>query len=89
MSTIIKNKERIQNFKETRYSRYIYQNELDNDCFHHEMADGGFKDDNKDKNKKVISFCTDDEKSLEKYKTIWTNIEDLNQMFYQSMMIDI
>ena len=53
------------------------------------MADGGFKDDNKDKNKKVISFCTDDEKSLEKYKTIWTNIEDLNQMFYQSMMIDI
>ena len=28
-----KNKERIQKFKETRDSRYIYQNELDKACF--------------------------------------------------------
>ena len=28
-----KNKERIQKFKETRDSRYIYENELDKSCF--------------------------------------------------------
>ena len=28
-----KNKERIEKFKETGYSRYIYQNELDKFCF--------------------------------------------------------
>ena len=28
-----KKKERIQKFKETGYSRYIYQNELDKVCF--------------------------------------------------------
>ena len=32
------NKERIQKFKETGDPRYIYQNELDKACFHHEMA---------------------------------------------------
>ena len=38
------NKKRIQNFKETGDSRYIYQNELDQACFQHDMADGDFKD---------------------------------------------
>ena len=33
-----KNKERIQKFKETVGSRYIYQNELDKACFHHGMT---------------------------------------------------
>ena len=33
-----KNKERIQKFKETRDSQYIYQNELDKACFQHDMA---------------------------------------------------
>ena len=33
----IKNKERIKKFKETGDSIYIYQNELDNACFHHDM----------------------------------------------------
>ena len=33
-----KNKERIQKFKETRDSRYIYQNELDKACFQHNMT---------------------------------------------------
>ena len=37
------NKERIQNFKETGDSRYIYQNELDKACFQHDMAFGNFK----------------------------------------------
>ena len=39
-----KNKERIQKFKETGDSRYIYQNELDKACFQHDMAFGDFKD---------------------------------------------
>ena len=39
-----KNKEKIQKFKETGDSRYIYQNELDKACFHHDMAYGDFKD---------------------------------------------
>ena len=30
-------------FKETRDSRYIYQNELDKACFQHDMAYGDFK----------------------------------------------
>ena len=39
-----KNKERIQNFKDTGDTRYIYQNELDTACFQHGMAYGDFKD---------------------------------------------
>ena len=38
-----KNKERIQKFKETGDSRYIYINELDKACFQHDMAYGDFK----------------------------------------------
>ena len=40
----IKNKERIQKFKETGDIRYIYQNELNKICFQHDMAYGNFKD---------------------------------------------
>ena len=39
-----KNKERIPKFKETGDSRYIYQNELGNACFQHDMGYGHFKD---------------------------------------------
>ena len=39
-----KNKERIQKFKETGYSRYSYQNELDKACFQRDMVYGDFKD---------------------------------------------
>ena len=39
-----KDKERIQKFKETGYSRDIYQNELDKAGFQHDMAYGDFKD---------------------------------------------
>ena len=38
-----KNKERIQNFKATGDSRYIYQNELDKACFQDDMVYGDFK----------------------------------------------
>ena len=45
MWTIYKKKKgRIQKFKETGDSRYIYQNELDKTCFQHYMAFGDFKD---------------------------------------------
>ena len=39
-----KKKERIQKFKGTGDSRYIYQNELDKACFQHGMAYRDFKD---------------------------------------------
>ena len=39
-----KNKERIQEFKETEDANYIYKNELDKACFQHDMAYGEFKD---------------------------------------------
>ena len=39
-----KNKERIQKFKETGDSRYIYQNALDKVYFQYDMAYGNFHD---------------------------------------------
>ena len=39
-----KNKERIQKFKETGDSGYIYQNELDKARFQHDMVYRDFKD---------------------------------------------
>ena len=41
---LTKNKERIQKFKETGDTCYIYKNELDKACFQHDMAYGDFKD---------------------------------------------
>ena len=38
-----KNKERIEKFKETGDSRYIYRDELDKSCDQHNMAYGDFK----------------------------------------------
>ena len=38
------------------------------------------KDGDKSKNNKLISFGLDDDKLLEKYKTIWTKIEDLKNI---------
>ena len=35
------------------------------------------KDGDKDKNNKLLSFCIDKEKLLEKYEAIWTETEDL------------
>ena len=37
------NKERIQKFKETGDTIYIYKNELDKGCFQHDMAYGDSK----------------------------------------------
>ena len=38
------------------------------------------KDGDKDKNNKLMSFRIDDEKLLEKYKAIWSKIEDLKNI---------
>ena len=38
------------------------------------------KDGDKDKNNLFMSFHIDDEKLLEKYKIIWTKIEDLKNI---------
>ena len=42
--TFTKNKERIQKFKKTGDTGYIYKNELGKACFQHDMAHGDFKD---------------------------------------------
>ena len=39
-----KNKGRIQKFKETEDTNYIYKNKLDKACFQHDMTYGDFKD---------------------------------------------
>ena len=39
-----KNRERIQKFKETGDTNYIYKNDLDKACFQHDMAYEDFKD---------------------------------------------
>ena len=41
---LLKTKKKLQKFKETEDSRYIYRNELDKVCFQHDMADEDFKD---------------------------------------------
>ena len=39
-----RNKERIQKFKETWDTSYVYKYELDEACFQHDIAHGDFKD---------------------------------------------
>ena len=41
---LTKNNEIIKKFREAGDSRYIYQNELDEACFEHDMIDVNFKD---------------------------------------------
>ena len=41
----------------------------------------------KDKNKKLISFRIDDNKLLEKYKAIWTKIEDFKNIELNSLPV--
>ena len=45
------------------------------------------KDEDKNKNKKLMSFRIDDEKLLEKYKTIWTKIEDLKKIELNALAV--
>ena len=81
MWTIQKNKERIQKFKETGYSRYIYKKELDKACFQHDMAYGDFKD--------LTKRTSSDKVLRDKVFSIAKNLEydeyqrDLASMFYK------
>ena len=54
-----KNKERIEKFMQAGNTDFIYKNELDKACFHHDMAYGKSKDLAKKFNQ--IKFC---EKSI-------------------------
>ena len=51
-----KNKERIQKFKETGDTSYIYKNELDKTCFQHDMAHGDFKDLKRTASDKILRY---------------------------------
>ena len=42
-SPFTKNKERIENFMHTGNTNFVYKNELDKDCFQHDMAYGKSK----------------------------------------------
>ena len=46
-----------------------------------------FKVEDGNKNKELMSFCIDDEKLLEKYKTIWTKIEDLKNIKLNALLV--
>ena len=41
---LLKTKKEYKKFKEKGVPRYIYQNELDDACFQHDMVYGDFKD---------------------------------------------
>ena len=45
------------------------------------------KDRNKDKNKKLMSFCINHEKLWEKYKAVWTKIEDLKNIELSALKV--
>ena len=45
------------------------------------------KDEGKYKNNKLMSFGIDDEKLLEKYKTIWTKIKDLKNIHLNALPV--
>ena len=45
------------------------------------------KDEDKDKNNKLMCFHIDDNKLLRKYKTIWTKIEDLKNIEFNALPV--
>ena len=45
------------------------------------------KDVDKDKNNKLMSFGRDHEKLLKKFKTIWSNIEDLKNIELDYLLV--
>ena len=45
------------------------------------------KDRNKDKNKKLMSFCINHKKLWEKYKAVWTKIEDLKNIELSALKV--
>ena len=45
------------------------------------------KDEDENKNNKLMSLCVDDEKLLEKHKTIWTKIENLKYIILDALVV--
>ena len=45
------------------------------------------KDGDNDENNKLMFFCIDDKKLLEKYKAIWTKIEDLKNIVVNALPV--
>ena len=45
------------------------------------------KDEDKNKNNRLISLCIDDEKLSEKHKTIWTKIENLKYIILDALLV--
>ena len=45
------------------------------------------KEEDIDKNNTLMSFSVDDEKLLEKYKAIWTRIEDLKNIEFNALPV--
>ena len=74
--TFTKNKERIQKFKETGDSRYIYQNEINKVCFQHDMTYGDVKDLTRKtaSNKHDKAFAIDKNPKYDRYKGGLTSI---------------
>ena len=83
-----RNKEKIQTFKETGDSWYIYQNELEKICFQDEMAYGDFKYWNRRTSDKILcdkvfnvpknSKYTGYQKGLASMVYIFFSIEELH-----------
>ena len=69
-----KNKERIQKFRETEESKYIYQNKPDKACFQHNMTYIYFKN---------LSRRTAADKILHDKRKI-RNMMDINEGFHQT-----
>ena len=78
-----KNKEKMQNFKETGDSRYNYQNELDKTCFQHDIASEDFKDLPRRKTSdKVLSEKTFDIAKYPKYNGYQRGIASMVYKFF-------
>ena len=75
--TFIKNKERIQKFKETGDSRYICQNELDKACLQHGVAYGILE-----KEQLLTKYCVINHLILLKIKNMMNIKGVLLQWFY-------
>ena len=84
-----KNKEKVQNFKETGESRYNYQNELHKTCFQHDIAYEDFKDLPKRKtSEKVLSEKTFNIAKYPKYDGYQRGISSLvYKVFLRNLLV--
>ena len=76
-----KNKERIQKFKETGDSRYIYQKVLVKACFQHDLVYGEFKD--------LLRRTAADKVLRDKAFNIAKNPKDVGHKFFHKKASDV